>query len=265
MVIFHSFLLTFTRGYPPSLEIPPKLSWARSNVPRSARVSRAWLTRGARSRLLGWHGKLTTWDGINPHPGSSNMFLAGKSPKKRRFDGKRMGKTSTNGGCSAATVDSWRVSSRVSSIATFDYQSITKGVNDSMDFRGNRHRFQSVPWFSDVPLNQFWGTGPTSFTNQKAGGWTRWIRETDGKGQTYQRSLLTQESCQNHRWIPNDIMQTLTNTNQQQPVGFWASQKDTPVHEQPEVEVMPFFCPFFAPSSSTATATDTPLQHWRLC
>ena len=80
-----------------------------------------------------------------------------------------------------------RVSSRVSSIATFDYQSITKGVNDSMDFRGNRHRFQSVPWFSDVPLNQFGGTGPTSFTNQKAGGWTRWIRETDGKCQTYQQ------------------------------------------------------------------------------
>lgn len=39
-------------------------------------------------------------------------------------------------------------------------------------------------------------------------------------------------------------MQTLTNTNQQQPVGFWASQKDTRVHEQPEVEVLPFFCPF---------------------
>ena len=34
-------------------------------------------------------------------------------------------------------------------------------------------------------------------------------------------------------------MQTLTNTNQQQPVGIWASQKDTPVHEQREVEVMP--------------------------
>ena len=172
--------------YPPSLEIP-LLSWARSNVPRSA--SRAWLT-GARSRLLGWHGfHHLRWD--KSPPGSSNMFLAGKSmeipPKNGGLmekDGKILYKW---GMWTTATVDYWRVSSRVSSIATFDYQSITKGVNDSMDFRGNRHRFQSVPWFSDVPLNQFGGTGPTSFTNQKAGGWTRWIRETDGKCQTYQQ------------------------------------------------------------------------------